>query len=114
VPGALGVIFDLVREMHAAMDRAEVGEPDAMLMIGHCGGQSFQKALCGVLLDEQQRTGRSLTGNRPARLGTPAVHTVFRHHALLRHAGPIGRFAGRSTVKDRVLLPSDRGGRSQE
>jgi cysteinyl-tRNA synthetase len=32
VPGALGVIFDLVREMNAAMDRGEVGEPDAVLI----------------------------------------------------------------------------------
>src|SRR5439155_7496041 len=32
VPGALGVIFDLVREMHAAMDRGDLGEPDAMLV----------------------------------------------------------------------------------
>jgi cysteinyl-tRNA synthetase len=30
VPGALGVIFDLVREMNAAMDRGEFGEPDAV------------------------------------------------------------------------------------
>ena len=29
VPGALGVVFDLVREMNAATDRGEVGEPDA-------------------------------------------------------------------------------------
>jgi cysteinyl-tRNA synthetase len=29
VPGALGVLFDVVREMNAAMDRHEVGEPDA-------------------------------------------------------------------------------------
>jgi cysteinyl-tRNA synthetase len=32
VPGALGVIFDLVRELHAAMDRNELGEPDAVLV----------------------------------------------------------------------------------
>jgi cysteinyl-tRNA synthetase len=32
VPGALGVIFDLVREMHAAMDQGAMGEPDAMLV----------------------------------------------------------------------------------
>ena len=32
VPGALGIIFDLVREMNAAMDRREVGEPDATLI----------------------------------------------------------------------------------
>ena len=32
VPGALGVIFDLVRETNAAMDRGEVGEPDAVLV----------------------------------------------------------------------------------
>ena len=32
VPGALGVIFDLVREMHAAMDRGDLGEPDAVLV----------------------------------------------------------------------------------
>jgi cysteinyl-tRNA synthetase len=32
VPGALGVIFDLVREMHGAMDRGELGEPDAVLV----------------------------------------------------------------------------------
>jgi cysteinyl-tRNA synthetase len=32
VPGALGVIFDLVREMNAAMDRGELGEPDAVLV----------------------------------------------------------------------------------
>jgi cysteinyl-tRNA synthetase len=29
VPGALGILFDLVREMNAAMDRHEIGEPDA-------------------------------------------------------------------------------------
>jgi cysteinyl-tRNA synthetase len=29
VPGALGVLFDVVREMNAAMDRHEIGEPDA-------------------------------------------------------------------------------------
>jgi cysteinyl-tRNA synthetase len=32
VPGALGVIFDLVREMNAAIDRGELGEPDAVLV----------------------------------------------------------------------------------
>ena len=32
VPGALGVIFDFVRELHAAMDRGEIGEPDAVLV----------------------------------------------------------------------------------
>jgi cysteinyl-tRNA synthetase len=32
VPGALGVIFDLVREMNAAMDRGELGEADAVLV----------------------------------------------------------------------------------
>ena len=32
VPGALGIIFDLVREMHAAMDRGELGEPDAVVV----------------------------------------------------------------------------------
>jgi cysteinyl-tRNA synthetase len=30
VPGALGVLFDLVREMNAAMDQGEVGVPDAL------------------------------------------------------------------------------------
>jgi cysteinyl-tRNA synthetase len=29
VPGALGVLFDLVRDLNAAMDRGEVGQPDA-------------------------------------------------------------------------------------
>ncbi len=32
VPGALGVLFDLVRTMNAAMDAGEVGEPDATLV----------------------------------------------------------------------------------
>jgi cysteinyl-tRNA synthetase len=32
VPGALGIIFDLVREMHAAMDHDDLGEPDAVLV----------------------------------------------------------------------------------
>jgi len=32
VPGALGVIFDLVREMNAAIDRGELGEPDSVLV----------------------------------------------------------------------------------
>ena len=32
VPGALGVMFDLVRELNAAMDRREVGRPDADLI----------------------------------------------------------------------------------
>jgi cysteinyl-tRNA synthetase len=32
VPGALGVLFELVRETHAAMDAGEVGEPDARLI----------------------------------------------------------------------------------
>jgi cysteinyl-tRNA synthetase len=29
VPGALGVLFDLVRDLNAAMDRGDVGQPDA-------------------------------------------------------------------------------------
>jgi cysteinyl-tRNA synthetase len=29
VPGALGAVFELVRDMHAAMDHGQVGEPDA-------------------------------------------------------------------------------------
>jgi cysteinyl-tRNA synthetase len=32
VPGALGVIFDLVREMNAAMDERRVGEPDTAVI----------------------------------------------------------------------------------
>ena len=32
VPGALGVMFDLVREINAAIDRREVGAPDARLV----------------------------------------------------------------------------------
>jgi cysteinyl-tRNA synthetase len=32
VPGAQGVMFELVREMHAAMDDGRVGEPDARLI----------------------------------------------------------------------------------
>src|SRR5215471_18459538 len=32
IPGALGVMFDLVRDMNAAMDRHEVGAPDAALV----------------------------------------------------------------------------------
>jgi cysteinyl-tRNA synthetase len=32
VPGALGVVFDLVRELHAAMDRHEVGQPDGAVI----------------------------------------------------------------------------------
>jgi cysteinyl-tRNA synthetase len=32
IPGALGVMFDLVRDMNAAMDRHEVGAPDAALI----------------------------------------------------------------------------------
>ncbi len=33
VPGALGVMFELVRDMHAAMDAGHVGEPDARLIV---------------------------------------------------------------------------------
>jgi len=32
IPGALGVMFDLVRDMNAAMDRHEAGAPDAALV----------------------------------------------------------------------------------
>ena len=32
IPGALGVMFDLVRDMNAAMDRREAGAPDAALV----------------------------------------------------------------------------------
>jgi cysteinyl-tRNA synthetase len=32
VPGALGVVFDLVRELHAAMDRGDVGSRDAPII----------------------------------------------------------------------------------
>jgi cysteinyl-tRNA synthetase len=32
VPGAQGVMFELVRDMHAAMDQGEVGAPDAQLI----------------------------------------------------------------------------------
>jgi cysteinyl-tRNA synthetase len=46
VPGALGVIFELVRDMHAAMDAEEVGEPDARLI-----GEAFERfdRVLGVL-----------------------------------------------------------------
>ena len=30
VPGAQGVVFELIRDMHAAMDAGQVGEPDAV------------------------------------------------------------------------------------
>ncbi len=32
IPGALGAMFDLVRDMNAAMDRREVSGPDAALI----------------------------------------------------------------------------------
>jgi cysteinyl-tRNA synthetase len=32
IPGGLGVLFDLVREIHAAVDRGEIGAPDAALV----------------------------------------------------------------------------------
>jgi cysteinyl-tRNA synthetase len=34
VPGALGVLFELVRDMNAAMDRGDVGAPDAQAIRG--------------------------------------------------------------------------------
>jgi len=33
VPGALGVVFDLVRELHAAMDRNDVGPGDVAIVL---------------------------------------------------------------------------------
>jgi cysteinyl-tRNA synthetase len=46
VPGAQGVLFDLVREMHAALDAGEAGEPDARLVLDALAG--FDRVL-GVL-----------------------------------------------------------------
>jgi cysteinyl-tRNA synthetase len=46
IPGALGVIFDLVRETHGAMDRGEFGEADAVLVQEAC--YDFDKIL-GVM-----------------------------------------------------------------
>jgi cysteinyl-tRNA synthetase len=46
VPGALGVVFDLVRELHAAMDHGEVGEADAAVIRG--AFEAFDRVL-GVL-----------------------------------------------------------------
>jgi cysteinyl-tRNA synthetase len=31
IPGAMGIVFDLVRDVHSAMDRGEMGAPDAAL-----------------------------------------------------------------------------------
>ena len=46
VPGAQGVLFDLVREMHAALDAGDAGEPDARLVLEALAG--FDRVL-GVL-----------------------------------------------------------------
>ena len=46
VPGAQGVMFELVRDMHAAMDQNQVGEPDAKIIIE--AFEAFDKVL-GVL-----------------------------------------------------------------
>ena len=46
VPGAQGVLFDLVREIHAALDAGEAGEPDARLVLDALAG--FDRVL-GVL-----------------------------------------------------------------
>ena len=46
VPGAQGMLFDLVREMHAALDAGEAGEPDARLVLDALAG--FDRVL-GVL-----------------------------------------------------------------
>jgi len=46
VPGAQGVLFELVREMHAAMDQGQVGEADAKLI--REAFQEFDRVL-GVL-----------------------------------------------------------------
>ncbi len=45
-PGALGVVFELVREMHAAMDAGEVSGPDAAVILS--AFEEFDKVL-GVL-----------------------------------------------------------------
>ncbi|MEI6245041.1 MAG: cysteine--tRNA ligase [Acidobacteriota bacterium] len=45
-PGALGVLFELVREMHAAMDAGQVGAPDAAVILS--AFEEFDRVL-GVL-----------------------------------------------------------------
>ena len=46
VPAAQGVMFELVREMNAAMDQGQLGEPDATVLLDAFGG--FDRVL-GVL-----------------------------------------------------------------
>jgi cysteinyl-tRNA synthetase len=46
VPGAQGVLFDLVREIHAALDAGQAGEPDARLVLDELA--AFDRVL-GVL-----------------------------------------------------------------
>jgi cysteinyl-tRNA synthetase len=55
VPGALGVIFELVRDMHAAMDQGEVGEADARIV--REAFDDFDRVL-GVLQLRRDEDGR--------------------------------------------------------
>jgi cysteinyl-tRNA synthetase len=54
VPGALGVLFDLVRDMNAAMDRGEVGDADAA-RIGD-GFAEFDRVLGVIALRQAEHT----------------------------------------------------------
>ena len=66
VPGALGVLFDLVREMHAAMDRREVGEADAAVM----RARSTSSTACSACW----RCAAPKTQRRPSRGRDRAAH----------------------------------------
>ena len=71
VPGAQGVMFELVREMNAAIDQGEVGEPDAAII--RDAFAEFDRVL-GVLAlrraeDEQPPVPRR--GDRAADRGAP-------------------------------------------
>jgi cysteinyl-tRNA synthetase len=89
VPGALGVMFDLVREINAAMDRAEVGEADAAA-IGDAFGE-FDRVL-GVM---------ALRRREDAQPPMP-VDEIERRIAERRDARKARQFARADEIRDEL------------
>jgi cysteinyl-tRNA synthetase len=89
VPGALGVMFDLVREINAAMDRAEVGEADAAAI-----GEAFDEfdRVLGVM---------ALRRREDAQPPMP-VDEIERRIAERRDARKARQFARADEIRDEL------------
>ncbi len=95
IPGALGVMFDLVRDMNAAMDRHEAGAPDAALVREAFAG--FDRVLGVMAL-------RRAEDERPP-VPVDEIERLIAERRAARHAR---NFARADEIRQRARCPRHR------